>query len=115
MVRLALGRTPRTWAVGGRRDGLTMQGTCATLRTLRQINPRHVLEPLDDGLFLARGRRRHVAKEVAALRQGARFTPIGEEAIVAEADKASREDMQELCGQVNYVARMTQMSDLLRS
>jgi len=68
MPRLAFGRTPRTWAVGGRRDGLTMQGTCSTLRTLRQINPRHVLYPLDDGLFLPRGRRRYLAQEMTALR-----------------------------------------------
>lgn len=95
MPRRALGRTPRTWAAGGRRDGLTMQGTCSTLRTLRQINPRHVLYPLGDGLFLTCGRRRHVAKQVAALWQGARFTPVGKEAVVAETDKAGREDMEQ--------------------
>ena len=90
-----MGRTPRTWAVGGRRDSLTLQGTCAPLRPWRPINPCHVLEPRGDGLFLARGRRRHVAKEVAALRPGARFTPMGEEARVAETDQAGREDRQQ--------------------
>jgi len=44
------------------------QGTRSTLGTLREINPRHVLEPLGHGLFLLDGRRRHVAQEVAALR-----------------------------------------------
>jgi hypothetical protein len=76
-----------------------MQGTCSTLRTLRQLNPRHVLYPLGDGLLLTRGWRRHVAKQVAALRHGARFTPVGEKAVVAEADKAGREAMEQEAAQ----------------
>jgi hypothetical protein len=32
---------------------------------------------------------------MTALREGAGFTPVGEEAIVAEADKASRQDMEQ--------------------
>ncbi len=72
-----------------------MQGACSTLWTLRQINPYHMLYPLGDDLFLTRGRRSHLAQKVAALRQGARFTSVREEPVVAETDKAGREDMKQ--------------------
>lgn len=67
MARRLSGRTPGFLRAGGRRDGPTVQGTCSTLRILRQVNPRHALEPLGDSLFLTGGRLRHLAQEVAAL------------------------------------------------
>ena len=36
-----------------------------------------------------------MVEELTALRQSARFTPVGEKAVVAEADKAGGEDMEE--------------------
>jgi hypothetical protein len=67
-----------------------MQRTRATLRTLREINAHDLLHPLGDGQCRPRRGWRDLAQEMTALREGAGFTPVGEEAIVAEADKASR-------------------------
>ena len=72
-----------------------MQRTRSTLRTLREINAHHLLHPLGHGQGLPRRGWRGVVEELTALRQSARFTPVGEKAVVAEADKAGGEDMEE--------------------
>jgi hypothetical protein len=72
-----------------------MQRTCSTLRTLREINARHLPHPLGDGQCLPQRGWRSLAQALTTLRYGTGFTPLGEQAIVAEADKARRENVEE--------------------
>jgi hypothetical protein len=71
-----------------------MQRTCSTLRTLREINARHLPHPWGDGQCLPQRGWRYLAQELTTLWEGTGFTPVGEKAVVAEADKASREPME---------------------
>jgi hypothetical protein len=48
-----------------------------------------------------------MAQEVATRREGAGFTPVGEEAVVAEADKAGRQDMEEAAAEESMGVHFT--------
>jgi hypothetical protein len=85
-----------------------MQRTRTTLWTLCEINSDYLLHPLGDGQCLPRWGWGYLAQEMTALRYGTGFTPVGEQAVVAETDKPCRQDMEQLCGEAHYVARETE-------
>ncbi len=59
-----------------------------------------------------RGAQRRLTEDAPTERQLDLSHAIGEQAIMSDALEAMRQDMEELCGEVNYVARMTQMTIL---
>ena len=65
---LRAGRTPGSLEEGSRRDGPTLQRTCSTLWTLREINTHHLLYPLGHGQYLPWRGRGGVVQELTALR-----------------------------------------------
>jgi hypothetical protein len=62
---------------------------------LGEIDPRDLLHPLGDHLQRPPWWLRRLPEELATLMEGAGFAAVGEEPIVAEADKAGGEHMQE--------------------
>ena len=61
-------RAPGSLEVGGSRERATLQRTCSTLRTLREINAYHLPHPLGDGQCLPQRGWRYLAQKLTALR-----------------------------------------------
>ena len=88
------------------------EGLGPTVRTLGEVDTGDLLHPLHHTWWVAWGGRGGLAQEFPTAAQRPCFVPVGEEAVVPEPHEAAGEHMQELCGEVNYVARMTQMTVL---
>ena len=82
-----------------------------TVRTALDIDPREATHRLG-GRRGGRRDGRRLAEGVTSGWQSVGAAPIAEEPIVTNAHPATGQGMQQLCGEVNYVARMTQMTIL---
>ena len=104
---------PPQWPPGIER-GNNLEAPLTTLGTLLHVGAR---EALHQGMGRLQGTRpgRWDVEHTTAGGQGLGTAPIAEQAVMAQALEAAGEHMEQLCGEVNYVARRTQMSDLLRS
>jgi hypothetical protein len=65
------------------------------MRTLREVDPRDLVHPLDHTHGTARGWLGRLAQQFPTATQGPRLVPVGEEAIVPETHEAVGQDMQQ--------------------
>ena len=66
-----------------------MEWASATVRTLREVDPRDLLHPLDHTLGTAWGWLGGLAQEFPTVAQGTSFVPVGEEAVMPETPEAA--------------------------
>ena len=86
--RLAAGRQE-----GRQREPYEWPG--ATVRTLREVDPRDLLHPLHHALWAAWRWIGGLAQQFPTAAQGTRLVPVGEEAIMPEAHEAAGQHMQQ--------------------
>jgi hypothetical protein len=67
----------------------------ATVRTLREVDPRDLLHPLPHALGAASRWVGRLAQQLPAATQGLRLVPVGEKAIMPDAYETARQHMQQ--------------------